>query len=285
MPRHPDRQLERLSQPVAARMLAETGTAVVAAGSVEQHGGHLPLGTDAFAAQSIAERVAFRLNTVVAPLGPVGVAPYHLPWPGSLSLSPATLSAVLLDVCAALSRAGASRILLVNWHEGNSATLRVAAAQAQHQCQVRIVIAETHVITHSMYPDEMEFTHAGSMETAAVLAYDPGLVQLDRQIDASDRASGEAAHALFRRPDVYPVLHDFRDIAPTGWYGRPERADPDRAEEIAEAVADHVVRRAGEIWDFLDRSGTSAQVGDVAAMPPDGYAGDAVSAAPAVSPR
>ncbi len=285
MPRHPDRQLERLSQPVAARMLAATGTAVVAAGSVEQHGGHLPLGTDAFAAQSIAERVAFRLDTVVAPLGPVGVAPYHLPWPGSLSLSPATLSAVLLDVCAALSRAGASRILLVNWHEGNSATLRVAAAQAQHQCQVRIVIAETHVITHSMYPDEMEFTHAGSMETAAVLAYDPGLVQLDRQIDASDRASGEAAHGLFRRPDVYPVLQDFRDIAPTGWYGRPERADPDRAEEIAEAVADHVVRRAGEIWDFLDRSGTSAQVGDVAPMPPDGHAGVAVSAAPAVSPR
>ena len=51
MPRHPDRQLERLSQPVAAQLLAASGTAVVAAGSVEQHGGHLPLGTDAFAAR------------------------------------------------------------------------------------------------------------------------------------------------------------------------------------------------------------------------------------------
>ena len=50
MPRHPDRQLERLSQPVAARLLAASGTAVIASGSVEQHGGHLPLGTDAFAA-------------------------------------------------------------------------------------------------------------------------------------------------------------------------------------------------------------------------------------------
>jgi creatinine amidohydrolase len=285
MPRHPDRQLERLSQPAAASMLAATGTAVVAAGSVEQHGGHLPLGTDAFAAQSIAERVAFRLNTVVAPLGPVGVAPYHLPWPGSLSLSPATLTAVLLDVCAALSRAGVARIVLVNWHEGNSATLRVAAAQVQQQYPVRIVIAETHVITHSMYPDEMEFTHAGSMETAAVLAYDPGLVRLDGKIEASDRSSGEAAHGLFRQPDVYPVLQDFRDIAPTGWYGRPERADPVRAEEIAEAVADHVVRRASEIWAFLDQSGTATRAGDVAAVWPSGYAGDGVSAAPARSPR
>ena len=285
MPRHPDRQLERLSQPVAASMLAATGTAVLCAGSVEQHGGHLPLGTDAFAAQSIAERVAHRLDTVVAPLGPIGVAPYHLPWPGSLSLSPATLSAVLGDVCRALCQAGVSRILLVNWHEGNSPTLRIASAEAQQRHPVRIVIAETHVITHSLYPDEMEFTHAGSMETAAVLAYESGLVHLDRRIEASDRASGEAAHALFRRPDVYPVLQDFRDIAPSGWYGRPELADCDRAEEIAEAVADHVVRRAMEIWAALGSSGGASPAGDVAVVPPDGYAGDGASAAPVGSSR
>jgi creatinine amidohydrolase len=285
MPRHPDRQLERLSQPVAASMLAATGTAVLVAGSVEQHGGHLPLGTDAFAAQSIAERVAHRLDTVVAPLSPIGVAPYHLPWPGSLSLSPATLSAVLGDVCRALSQAGVSRILLVNWHEGNSPTLRIASAEAQQRYPVRIVIAETHVITHSLYPDEMEFTHAGSMETAAVLAYESGLVHLDRRIEASDRASGEAAHALFRRPDVYPVLQDFRDIAPTGWYGRPELADHDRAEEIAEAVAEHVVRRAIQIWAALGSRSGPAPAGDVAVVPPDGAAGDGASAAPAGSSR
>jgi creatinine amidohydrolase len=281
MPRHPDRQLERLSQPVAASMLSATGTAVLCAGSVEQHGGHLPLGTDAFAAQSIAERVAFRLDTVVAPLGPVGVAPYHLPWPGSLSLSPATLSAVLVDICGALSQAGVSRILLVNWHEGNSATLRIASAQAQQQYPIRVVMAEAHVITHSLYPDEMEFTHAGSMETAAVLAYEAGLVHLDRRTEVSDRASGEAAHALYRRPDVYPVLQDFHDVAPTGWYGRPELAQQDRAEEIAEAVADHVVRRAREIWAAL----APGPAGDAAVVPPDGYAGDGVSAATAGSSR
>ena len=276
MPRHPDRQLERLSQPVVAQLLTASGTAVVAAGSVEQHGGHLPLGTDAFAAQSIAERVAFRLDTVVAPLGPVGVAPYHLPWPGSLSLSPSTLTAVLIDVCAALAQAGVSRIVLVNWHEGNSPTLRLAAAEAQQRLGLRILIAETHVITHSLYPDEMEFTHAGSMETAAVLAYEPGLVHLDHSVEASDLASGETAHELFRQRDVYPVLRDFHDIAPTGWYGRPERAEAGRAEEIAEAVADHVVRRVREIWAALaHRDGPVAPGG----APPAPEADDAVSTA------
>jgi creatinine amidohydrolase/Fe(II)-dependent formamide hydrolase-like protein len=86
------------------------------------------------------------------------------------------------------------------------------------------------------------------METAAVLAYDADLVRLDEATEPSDYPAGEAAHSLYRRPDVYPVLSDFRDIAPTGWYGQPARAERARAEEIAEAVADHVVRRAREIW-------------------------------------
>jgi creatinine amidohydrolase len=251
MPRHPDRQLERLSQPAAATFIAASGVAVVATGSVEQHGGHLPLGTDAFAAASIAERVAARLGTVVASLGPVGVAPYHLPWPGSLSLRPDTLAAVLVDVCGGLRGAGARRIVVVNWHEGNSPTLRLAADEAQRQHGVQVVIAEAHVITHTLYPEEMEFTHAGSMETAAVLAYDASLVHLENATEPSGRAGADAAHGRFRRPDVYPVLRDFHQIAATGWYGQPERATPARAEEIAEAVADHVVTRAREIWATL----------------------------------
>jgi creatinine amidohydrolase len=251
MPRHPERQLERLSQPAAARLLAGSGTAVIATGSVEQHGGHLPLGTDAFAALSIAERVAERLDTVVASLGAVGIAPYHLAWPGSLTLAPATLAAIVLDICGGLRSAGAERIVVVNWHEGNSPTLRLAASAAQQQHGVQIVIAEAHVITSSQYPGEMEFTHAGAMETAAVLAYDADLVRLDEATEPSDHAAGEAAHGLYRRPDVYPVLSDFRDIAPTGWYGQPARAERARAEEIAEAVADYVVQRASEIWAAL----------------------------------
>jgi creatinine amidohydrolase len=252
MPRHPDRQIERMSQPAAAQLLATSGVAVIATGSVEQHGGHLPLGTDAFAALSIAERVADRLDTVVASLGPAGVAHYHLSWPGTLSLQPATLAAVLVDICGGLGGAGAQRILVVNWHEGNSATLRLGADEAQRRHGVQVVIAESHVITHIRFPEEMEFTHAGSMETAAVLAYEPGLVHLDRATEPSEQAAGEAAHALFRRPDVYPVLRDFHQIAATGWYGRPELAGAARAEEIAEAVADHVVRQAGEIWAALE---------------------------------
>jgi len=158
---------------------------------------------------------------------------------------------VLVDVCGGLGMAGAQRIVVVNWHEGNSPALRVAADEAQRSHRVQVVIAESHVITHTLFPDEMEFTHAGSMETAAVLAYDAALVKLEQATEPSERAAGEAAHGLFRRPDVYPVLRDFHQIAVTGWYGQPDRATAGRAEQIAEAVADHVVARAREIWAAL----------------------------------
>jgi creatinine amidohydrolase len=286
MPRHPDRLIERIAQPQAARLIEASGVAVVFAGSVEQHGGHLPLGTDAFAAQSIAERVAARLGTVAASLGPVGVAHYHGAWPGTLSLAPGTLIAVFNDVCGGLAAAGAHRIVSVNWHEGNSATLRLAADEAQQRHGVQVVMAETHVITHTLFPDEMEFTHAGSMETAAVLAFDPSLVHLESATPASDRTAGEAAHALFRRPDVYPVMRDFHDVAATGWYGRPELATPERAEEIAEAVADHVVRRAQEIWHALGEGDHRAIVPQASPpAPPFGAPPARPSAAPARGAR
>src|SRR5262249_44811037 len=207
---------------------------------------------------------------VGASLGGGGGAAYRLAWPGTLSLRPATLAAVMVDVCGGLHGAGAHRIVVVTWHEGNSPTLRLAADEAQREHGGQVVIAESHVITHTLFPGEMEFTHAGSMETAAVLAYDATLVHLEDATEPSHGGAAEVAHGLSRRPDVYAVLRDCRQIGATGWYGRPERADPVRAEQIAEAVADHVVARAREIWEAL---GTGAGGGAAEGSGPSGDRG------------
>lgn len=212
--------LANMTQPEAEEALGR-GTAVVVTGSIEQHGAHLPLGTDAFAALTIALRVAERIDAPVVPLSAVGVAPYHLPWPGSLSLRPDTLVAVMVDVCEGLASAGVERVVVVNWHEGNTPAVRLGAGEVQRRLPVRVVVAETHIITNGLFPDEMEFTHAGSMETAAVLAHDPALVRLDRLEGGDPVEDGIRGHALFRRKDVFPVMRDFREVARSGWYGSP----------------------------------------------------------------
>jgi creatinine amidohydrolase len=244
--------LHELTQPDAERVLAETRTALVVVGSVEQHGPHLPLGTDAVAALAVAERVSARTGAPILLLSLVGVAPYHAPWPGSLTLRPSTLVALLVDVCTGLAAAGARRIVVVNWHEGNTSTLRIAADEAQRAADVRVLLAETHVIANMLFPDEMELTHAGAMETAAVLAWNEKLVQLDRIDAATDFERGSAGHELFRRRDVIPIMRDFREVAASGWYGHPGAVERARAEEILDAVAEHVVARAEEAWAVLE---------------------------------
>ena len=250
--------LANMTQPQAQEALGR-GTAVLVTGSIEQHGGHLPLGTDAFAALTIALRVGKRLDAPVLPLSPVGVAPYHLPWAGSLTISPDTLAALMLEVCDGLSRAGVQRVVVVNWHEGNSPAIRTAADKVQTRLPLRLIVAEAHIITNGLFPDEMEFTHAGSMETAAILAHDPALVHLDERVegDSVDRATD--GHALFRRRDVFPVMKDFREVAVTGWYGSPGAITEERSREIIDAVADHIVASVEDVWKSLTERGPEAE--------------------------
>ncbi len=240
----PEVRLERLSQPEAESRLKATGVVVLAPGSVEQHGPHLPLGTDAFAAIAIAEAVTQRLNTVLVPLPLIGVSPYHQSWTGSLSLQPQTFISVIEDVCESVARHGVDKFLFVNWHEGNSAALRLAGESVQRKFNVRVVVAEAHIITNQLFGERAELTHAGNMETAAVLMYDPRLVDLSKATNPSSQSEGEAKHAVFRQRDVFPILRDFHEVAPTGWYGKPAEATPDLAESIRDRVSSYIAERA-----------------------------------------
>lgn len=98
---------------------------VVPVGATEQHADHLPVGTDSLTAArlSLAAAEACAYPVLVAPAVPVGFSPHHASWPGTLTLSLATLGAYLDDVTASIARAGFTRQLLVNGHGGNRAPL------------------------------------------------------------------------------------------------------------------------------------------------------------------
>jgi creatinine amidohydrolase len=236
--------MERLSQPEAERRLKETKLAVMAPGSVEQHGPHLPLGTDAFAAIALAKEAARKFGTVVVPLPLVGVSPYHLSWAGSLSFKPQTFLAVVEDICECLVPHGVEKLLFVNWHEGNSPTVKLAGSNVQQKLKLRVVVAEGHLITNSLFGERAPLTHAGGMETAAAMMYDPSLVDVSRANNPTSEEEGDAGHEIFRQRLVYPILKDFREVAETGWYGKPEEGTLELAAEYLERVSDYIVEKA-----------------------------------------
>jgi creatinine amidohydrolase len=106
-----------------ARRVAETGRAlvIVPVGVVEEHGAHLPLGLDSFAAETYAGAAAPHLEeqgyeVVVAPTIAYGVARAAIDFPGTLSLEPETLKALIVDVGRSLARHGFARQVILNGH-------------------------------------------------------------------------------------------------------------------------------------------------------------------------
>ena len=242
--------LANMTQPEAEEALRR-GSVVLVTGSIEQHGGHLPLGTDAFAALTIASASGSGCRHPSSRHSARrGSLPPRLAG-DALSVRPETLVALMVDVCEGLAGAGVERVVVVNWHEGNSTAIRLGADRAQQQFPLRVVVAESHVITNALFPDEMEFTHGGSMETAAILAHDPGLVRLDQRVegDPVDRAS--EGHALFRRRDVFPILSDFRKWRRRGGMGhriRSAKSAPGRSSTPPPSTSSARWRRCGRPW-------------------------------------
>jgi len=116
--------LEEMSWPEAESAFAEGRVVLVPVGSTEQHGPHLPLGTDSFTAQALAARAGRRTGALVTPTLPFGYAEYHTDFAGTLSLSNETYTRVLIELVDRLVRYGATHILFVNGHGGNAFALR-----------------------------------------------------------------------------------------------------------------------------------------------------------------
>ncbi|HEY1542146.1 MAG TPA: creatininase family protein, partial [Xanthobacteraceae bacterium] len=123
----PSRYFVDLTQPEIAAQLKANPLVILPTGSVEQHGPHLPTGTDIFAANVIGHAVAERLDGLVLPGMPLGVTPMHAPFAGTITLTPDTYMRLVTETCVSTARHGTKYLVILNWHEGNIPSLAIAA--------------------------------------------------------------------------------------------------------------------------------------------------------------
>ena len=172
-----------LTSPQVAELLAGPRKPVLLlpVGAVEPHGPHAPLGTDEIISAGMCARAAARLaddsevRVLVLPTLNYGVTRFGAAFPGAVSVSEATLHALVVDVCGSLAAQGFSRIVVVNNHfePAHVETLRKATAEAG--VAYLDLVRRRHA---ARLTDEFQSgaCHAGQYETSLVLADQPSLV-------------------------------------------------------------------------------------------------------------
>lgn len=119
----------------AAEMLSQEVVAIIPAGSNEQHGPHLWLQHDITSALSVARIAAEKLypRVVITPPIAIGFSPFHMEFPGSLTLRAETLINLSLDIHRSLKRHGIQKVVTFNGHGGNERPLHIAARIARDE--------------------------------------------------------------------------------------------------------------------------------------------------------
>src|SRR5829696_8365947 len=212
----PSRYFVELTQPDIAAQLKKNPLVILPTGSIEQHGPHLPTGTDTLAANVIAHAVAERMDGLVLPSTPLGVTPMHMPYEGTITLTPDTYMRVVTETCGSTAKHGAKQLMIINWHEGNIPSLAIAAEALHRAHGMTVLTVQACYVAAELYGHDCGgLTHGGEIEALAVLAYRPDLVHLDRIDYSSDHSRGRKWDKLRRTRSYQPVLTDIRTIAET----------------------------------------------------------------------
>lgn len=209
-----------------------TGALVlVPVGSTEQHGPHLPLDTDTVIAHAVARRSADALATgrscplSVAPPLPYGASGEHADFPGTVSIGHEALRAVVVELVRSLSL-WAGRVVFVNGHGGNTATLDSALGRMR---------AEGHDVAWTGCEVPGGDAHAGRTETSLMLHLTPERVRPDAAVAGDTRPLAALLPELMAR--------GVRAVSPSGVIGDPAGASAEEGRRAMNTMVVAAVRR------------------------------------------
>jgi creatinine amidohydrolase len=233
-------QLAHLTTTAAKETLDDAEVAVIAVGSTEQHGPHLPLGTDHIIADALAQSVHDRTDAVVLPLIPVGVSPHHRHFDGTLSTSSDVLEAYLRDIFQGMASHGVEKTVVVNGHGGNTDAIRRAAEELRRE--------QTAYVTTWSWSDavadlkrelfDMKVGHADGSESSVMLYLADELVDEAAFSEAEDGGPESETWGLSVHGGTLPF--DTIDFTETGATGYPTEATVEAGEKLFVAASEEL---------------------------------------------
>ncbi|MDA0993700.1 MAG: creatininase family protein [Proteobacteria bacterium] len=244
--------LPHMTVPEVRELLQRTDMVIVPVASLEQHGLHLPIGTDYLNGVERAKLIAQRTDVLVAPILMPGQSPYHMGFPGTITLSSETIQAVYVEAAASLIRHGFKRLMFLNAHGGNSAiTTFIVDRINQETAGIAVDLgaaATPYLEGTSIPPGKVFDRHGGVGETSNSLYLIPSLVDMD---SAKTATLNMPAHLEKMLPDV--IAGD-----PTAL--RVFLAEGLKAEETGKGTSSDEMSSTG-VWGVRDLKESSAEQG------------------------
>lgn len=239
-----------MSWPEAADRLKEVSVALLPVGAIEQHGPHLPLDVDTFDAEYLCRAVAARCpdpKPLVLPTIPYGVSYHHDEFPGTLSISNNTLSALIYDIGMSAARNGITKLLIVNGHGGNSPTLNHAAQMINRDARIFVAVdtgesSDEEIYRHVVTPNDV---HAGEVETSTSLSIRPHLVDMTKA--APDVPDFSSKYLDFTTNEAVPWYAFTHRISESGVMGDPTKSSKEQGDLIWEIMIRHMTALVEEL--------------------------------------
>jgi creatinine amidohydrolase len=238
-----------LTMPGLEALGRQTQTVILPLGSLEEHGPHLPLGTDTFHALEVARRVAAHRPVVVAPPLFYGMCRSTSEHPGTVSISGDALRAMLLALGREFCRQGWRNLVFISGHAGGthiSAIVEAGERLLAELPEVRVAVVNLLEVLREVWRDRPDLvqtpgdSHAGEVETAIMMAAYPDLVR------------GTAPEEWPRFPK-YVLVRDKRRYWPGGVWGNPGPATAAQGEAILLAETDRLSKIISELESMGDR--------------------------------
>lgn len=229
-----------VSKEVIREHIKENGIAILPIGACEQHGYHLPLGTDSILAEFLSKEISKKTGAVIFPTIEFGYSWVWKDLPGTITYSQQLFHDVLMETVQSLIRMGYKKILIVNGHDSNKMAIKYAIRELSEKNSAQIL--------NIFYPGLMEFYddvfesktwygmfHADEFETSLMLYFNEQYVDMGL--------------AVREYPDK-PLLYGYDEsslsyISKSGVYGDATVATKEKGEKILKYVLDRVLQIVG----------------------------------------
>jgi len=252
--------------------------------SLEQHGPHLPLYTDTVTAWEVSKRVAEMIAVMHTPPIWMGYSPQHMHRPGegrgTITIRSSTLLRLVHDVGRSLIHHGFNRIVFINGHGSNVKVIDPVLRKLRYETGALISFVKPYMenyvgILEGLMENPWEETpgwHASELETSQDLAWNEGVVRMDRA-DFTRAHIPEFLPKSFEKKDGMPDVEfegykyftfpmDHHEFIESGVIGNPKRATKEKGEEAFRRLSEHVARGVLELMnvpvevhtrEFVDR--------------------------------